>query len=63
VSQAMKLSAVSALSQCVASLRPEGNSLVALTLKFFRGLSDAMRNADGNVVQKVKFALSSKYFE
>jgi len=59
VSQALKLSAVSALSQCIASLRPEGNSLVALTLKYFRGLSNTMRKADGNIVKKVKCALSS----
>lgn len=61
--QAMKLSAVSALSQCVASLRPEGDSLVALTLKYFRGLSNAMRKTNGNIIKKIKFALSSKCLE
>lgn len=58
--QAMKLSAVSALSQCVASLRPEGDSLVALTLKYFRGLSNAMRKTNGNIIKKNKIRLVIK---
>lgn len=59
VCQAMKLSAVSALSQCAANLRPQGNSLIALSPKYFRGLSNALRNSSGNIFKKIRTALAT----
>lgn len=59
IEQALKLSAVSALSQCAASIRPKGNSLVARSLAYFRGLSNKLRDTEGNILKKVRAALSA----
>lgn len=59
IQQALKLSAVTALSQCAASLRPAGNSLIARALAYFRGLSNVLRSTEGNILKKIKTALSA----
>ena len=59
IEQALKLSAVSALSQCAASIRPNGDSLVARSLAYFRGLSNKLRDTEGNILKKVRAALSA----
>jgi len=61
--QALKLSAVSALSQCAASLRPSGDSLVAMSLRYFRGLSDVLRKSPGNIFKKIRLALAATQIE
>ncbi len=63
LNQALKLSAVSALSQCAASLRPAGDSIIALSLKYFRGLSNILRNSSGNIFKKIRLALAAVEIE
>lgn len=57
--KALKLSAVSALSQCAASLRPNGNGLISMVLAYFNGLSNVLRNCDGNIINKLKTTLKA----
>ena len=59
IEKALKLSAVSALSQCAASLRPPENSLLGLSLSYYRMLSDKFRNTKGNLFARLKATLQS----
>ena len=59
ITKSLKLSAVSALSQCAASLRPNGNGIISLVLAYFNGLSNVLRNSEGNIVNKLRNALQS----
>ena len=65
IRKATKLSAVSALSQCAASLRPNGNGLVSLVLAYFGGLNKAFRDAEGegNFIGKLKVVLRAEKLE
>jgi len=56
----LKLSAVSALSQCAASIRLQGNGIVALALAYFRGLSKIMNESQGKLIHRVRTALSAE---
>lgn len=56
--KALKLSAVTCLSQCAASLRLNGENYISLILAYFSGLNNEMRTAEGNLVEKLKHALS-----
>lgn len=56
--KALKLSAVTCLSQCAASLRLNGENFISLILAYFSGLNNEMRTANGNLVEKLKHALS-----
>lgn len=56
--KALKLSAVTCLSQCAASLRLNGENFISLILAYFSGLNNEMRTAGGNLVEKLKHALS-----
>lgn len=57
VQKSLRLSAVSALSQCAVVLQPPENSILALTLQYYKDLSDKFRNAKGSLLQRIKFAL------
>jgi heptaprenyl diphosphate synthase len=59
IEKALKLSAVSALSQCAASLRPPESSLLGLSLAYYRTLSDRFRDTKGNPVARLKKVLGS----
>lgn len=59
IEKALKLSAVSALSQCAASLRPPESSLLGLSLAYYRTLSDRFRDTKGNPVARLKKVLES----
>ncbi|MCQ2591331.1 MAG: Gx transporter family protein [Treponema sp.] len=59
IEKALKLSIVSCLSQCMASMRTSGNSLVGLTLQYFKGLSNIFRQSDGNLIKKINTTLST----
>ena len=59
IEKALKLSAVSALSQCAASLRPPESSLLGLSLSYYRTLSDRFRDTKGNPVARLKKVLES----
>lgn len=58
VTKALKLSVVTALSQCAANLRPNGNGIITLILAYFSGLSNEMHNTDGKLLAKLKHTLS-----
>jgi len=60
IEKALKLSAVSALSQCAASLRPPEKSLLGLSLSYYRTLSDKFRNTKGNLFTRLKATLQSR---
>ena len=55
--KALRLSAVSALSQCAASLRPKEGTILSLTLSYYRAMSDRFRNTEGNILLKIKATL------
>lgn len=60
VEKALKLSALSALSQCLASLRPDGNGILALSLSYFGGLCKILNSSDGNLIKRTGTALSAQ---
>lgn len=55
--KALKLSAVSALSQCAASLRPSENTLIGMSLAIYRNMLDTMHSSSGNVFERLKKAI------
>ena len=57
--KSLKLSSVSALSQCAANFKPQGDRPLALVLSYFRGLSNIFRNTQGNFLFKLKTALKA----
>ena len=57
--KSLKLSSVSALSQCAANFKPQGDRPLALVLSYFRGLSNIFRNTEGNFLFKLKTALQA----
>lgn len=59
IEKALQLSAVSALSQCAASLRPPEKSLLGLSLSYYRKLSDNFRATKGNIFTRLKTTLVS----
>ena len=60
LSKSLKLSIAAALSQCAASLRPSSESLIGLTLSYYRGLLDNFRNQEGNFIKRLQNTLSAK---
>lgn len=44
IQKALRLSTVSALSQCAVNIRPGKNTLPALTLDYYKSMSDSLRN-------------------
>lgn len=60
IEKALKLSAVSALSQAAASIKLPESNILGLTLSFYRNLSDKMRASDGNILKRLKTALGSE---
>lgn len=60
IEKALKLSCVSALSQCAAGLRPDEKTLLGLSLGYYRRLSDFFRNAEGSLFTRIKLTLSAQ---
>lgn len=60
LTKALKLSIVSALSQCAASLKPRGDRPLALVLAYFTALSNLFRSSQGNFIQKLKTTLQAQ---
>ena len=58
IQKALRLSAVSALSQCAISLKPKNGTILAQTLEYYRAMSDTFRNTEGNVFTKLQAAIS-----
>lgn len=59
IEKAIKLSALTALSQCAANIRPKGNGLIATSFAYFGGLCKIMNTAEGNLIKRVKTSLSA----
>ena len=59
IEKAIKLSALTALSQCAANIRPKGNGLIATSFAYFGGLCKIMNTAEGNLIKRVKSSLSA----
>ena len=57
IQKALTLSAVSALSQCTACVRFEGNGLLSLSFKYYGKLLTAFRNSKGTILFRLKSAL------
>lgn len=60
IEKAIKLSALSALSQCLASVRPTGNGILSLSLSYFGGLCKILNGAEGNLIKRTRSALSTQ---
>ena len=56
--KSLRLSTVSALSQCALFLKPPENSLLAMTLSYYRNMSDRFRSSKGSIFQRVKEVIS-----
>ena len=59
IQKALRLSAVSALSQCAISLKPKSGTILAQTLEYYRAMSDTFRNTDGNIFTKLRASISN----
>ena len=55
--KALRLSTVAALSQCAAALKPNENTLLGLTLSYYKLMLDSFRKTPGSVFTKLKAAL------
>ena len=44
IQKALRLSIVSAFSQCAVCIRPKENTLLALTIDYYKSMSDSLRN-------------------
>lgn len=60
IEKAIKLSALSALSQCLASLRPAGEGILSLSLVYFGGLCKILNSSEGNLIKRTRAALSAE---
>lgn len=60
IQKALRLSAVSAFSQCAVTVRPKENSLTGLTLNYYKLMLDSFVNTQGSVFKKMHAALSTQ---
>ena len=60
IEKAIKLSALSALSQCLASVRPTGNGILSLSLSYFGGLCKILNGSEGTLLKRTRAALSAE---
>lgn len=58
IQKSLRLSAVSALSQCAVILQPPKNSILALSLLYYKNMSDKFRSTKGNLFQRIKSTLA-----
>lgn len=63
IGKALKLSIVTALSQCAASLRPTSNTLLALSLSYFGALLNTFRTKERKFLSKLQQTLSASQLE
>ena len=56
--KALTLSTVSALSQCAVCLKPGRESLLGLSLEYFRKMSDRFRESQGSIIKRITYALN-----
>ena len=60
IEKAIKLSALSALSQCLASIRPAGEGILSVALAYFGGLCKILNSSEGNLLKRTRAALSAE---
>ena len=53
----LRLSSVAALSQCAVSIRPGENTLLGLTLHYYKLMLDSFLNTEGSILVKLKATL------
>jgi len=58
IQKSLRLSAVSALSQCAIILEPPKDSILALSLLYYKNMSDKFRTTKGNLFQRIKATLA-----
>ena len=61
--KALCLSTVAALSQCAITITPKENTLIALTLNYYKLMLDSFVNTQGSVITKLRAALSTQQSE
>ena len=57
--KALKLSSAGALSQCAFQIRPKEGTILALSIRYYKGLLNVCRNTEGNIFKKLKTTLSA----
>ena len=55
--KSLRLSTVAALSQCAVTIKPSENTLLGLTLSFYKLMLDSFHNTQGSVITKLKASL------
>ena len=56
--KALRLSTVSALSQCAVTIQPKENTILALSLNYYKLMLDSFRNTQGSILAKLRAALA-----
>ena len=59
IQKSLRLSAASALSQCAVVLRPQKDSVLALSLLYYRAMSDTFRNSEGGIFRRIQKTLGT----
>ena len=54
--KALRLSTVSALSQCAVTIQPKENTILALSLNYYKLMLDSFVNTQGSIITKLKAA-------
>ena len=54
--KALRLSTVSALSQCAVTIQPKENTILALSLNYYKLMLDSFQNTQGSIITKLKAA-------
>ena len=57
--KSLRLSTVAALSQCAVTIKPSENTLLGLTLSFYKLMLDSFHNTQGSVITKLKASLGN----
>ncbi len=60
IQKALRLSAVSALSQCAVKIEPEKNTLLGLTLNYYKLMLDSFGKTQGSIFTRLRVALSTE---
>ena len=58
--KALRLSTVAALSQCAVSIKPGENTLLGLTLNYYKLMLDSFLNTTGSILTRLRVALSTQ---
>ena len=56
IQKALRLSAVSAFSQCATKIKPKENTILGLTLNYYKTMCETFENTQGSIFSKIKTA-------